>query len=192
MAETRKRVVISTIIPTLLLFSGFALAQDPPSECVEMGGMAYDNWTKEDSGGTGTLPDGVESVDYIKCKACHGWDHMATDGGYVRRTRTEGRSNAGADDGDMTSRNISFAARDEGIVATPEMIWHQGTGRAYSDGKGSWVPLNDDDDHTAANKAAHSEGYTLGNQHPDFSTGGMTQAQVDCLVDFLNQHLFSA
>jgi len=28
--------------------------------------------------------------------------------------------------------------------------------------------------------------YTLGNQHPDFSAGGMTQEQVDCLAEFMN------
>jgi hypothetical protein len=168
----------------LLLFAGPTIAQDDPSECVQLGGLAYDNWTKEDSGGTGSLPDGAEDSDYVRCKACHGWDHMATDGGYVRRSRNEGRSNAGAGDGDMTSRNISFAVREEGEMVTADDIWHTGTGRAYSDGKGSWVEL--DDAHSASNKAAHSNGYTLGNQHPDFSTGGMTQAQVDCLAEFLN------
>jgi hypothetical protein len=33
--------------------------------------------------------------------------------------------------------------------------------------------------------AAHAQGYTLGNQHPDFSNS-LTQEQVDCLVAFLN------
>lgn len=69
-------------------------------------------------------------------------------------------------------------------MVTADMIWHAGTGRAYSEGKGSWVAL--DDTHSASNKAAHSNGYTLGNQHPDFSTGGMTQDQADCLAEFLN------
>ena len=43
-----------------------------------------------------------------------------------------------------------------------------------------------DDSHSAANKAAHSNGYTLGNQHPDFTSGALTQEQVDCLVEILN------
>jgi hypothetical protein len=47
--------------------------------------MAYENWTKSDAGGTGDLPAGVENQDYIRCKACHGWDRLGTDGGYVRR-----------------------------------------------------------------------------------------------------------
>jgi mono/diheme cytochrome c family protein len=109
---------------------------------------------------------------------------MATDGGYVRRSRQEGRSNAGAGDGDMTSRNISFAVREEGEMVTADQIWHEGTGRAYSDGIGSWVELTGG--HSSSNKAAHSNGVTLGNQHPDFSVDGMTEEQAGCLVEFLN------
>ena len=156
---------------------GTAQAQEAPSDCVEMGAMAYDNWTKVDSGGSG-LPDGVGSADYIRCKACHGWDRMGTDGGYVRRPRTSSRPNAGAGDGDSTSRAI-----ETGTV-TAEMILHEGTGRSYADGAGSWVAL--DETHSAANKAAHATGYTLGNQHPDLSVDGPTEIQVGCLVEFLN------
>ncbi len=174
----------SLILVTLLFMPGALLGQEEPSDCVVGGALAYDNWTKVDSGGAGSLPEGAQDSDYIRCKACHGWDHMATDGGYVRRSRNEGRPNAGAGDGDATSRNISFAARGEGEMVTADMIWHMGTGRSYEDGKGSWVAL--EDTHSASNKAAHSNGYTLGNQHPDFSTGGMTMIQADCLTEFLN------
>ena len=173
---------------TIVLFavSGLAMAQDPPSACVEQGALAYDNWTKSDSGGTGELPDGAVDSDYVRCKACHGWDRMATEGGYARRSRNSGRSNAGAGDGDMTSRVIS-PVMGEHAPATADMIRHAGTGRAFSDGADSWVEL--DAGHSASNKAANANGYTLGNQHPDFTTGGanaMTQEQVDCLVEFLN------
>jgi hypothetical protein len=162
----------------LLCLPLLANAQDAPSECVETGAMAYDNWTKEDSGGMGALPAGVENQDYIRCKACHGWDRRGTDGGYIRRSRRETRPNAGAGDGDSTSREITTG------TVTAEMILHDGTGRSYADGTGSWVAL--DDTHSAANKAAHANGYTLGNQHPDLSVDGPSQDQVDCLVEFLN------
>jgi hypothetical protein len=161
-----------------MLFSAAAIAQDEPSECVELGAMAYENWTKADAGGVGELPAGVENQDYIRCKACHGWDRHGTDGGYVRRSRRDTRPNAGAGDGDSTSRAI-----ETGTV-TAEMILHAGTGRSYAEGTGSWVAL--DETHSAANKAAHANGYTLGNQHPDLSVDGPTQLQVDCLVEFLN------
>jgi len=174
---------VMSMIPVLLV-SSTAFAQEAPSECVVSGGLAYDNWTKTDAGGTGSLPEGAQSSDYIRCKACHGWDHMGTDGGYVRRSRRDSRPNAGAGDGDSTSRNISFGARGEDTTVTVEMITHEGTGRAYEDGQGSWVAL--DETHSAANKAAHANGYTLGNQHPDFSTGGLTEAQAECLAEFLN------
>jgi hypothetical protein len=108
---------------------------------------------------------------------------MGKDGGYARRTRTAERPNAGAGDTDKTSRNISLAGRDNANV-TADMIWHSGTGRLLTEGVGSWVAL--DDSHSAANKAAHSGAYTLGNQHPDFSSGALTQEQVSCLVEFLN------
>ena len=153
------------------------------AECSEIGALAYDNWTKTDAGGSGSLPGGASSADYVRCKACHGWDHMGTDGGYARRSRKSGRPNAGAGDADQTSRNISLAARENAAV-TADMIWHTGTGRLFTEGAGSWVAL--DDTHSAANKAAHSNGYTLGNQHPDFTNGALTQEQVACLVEFLN------
>ncbi len=151
--------------------------------CMDQGALAYDNWTTTDAGGTGNLPAGALSADYVRCKSCHGWDHLGMDGGYVRRSRNADRPNAGAGDGDQTSRNISLAGRGNAEV-TADMLWHTGSGRLFTEGAGSWVPL--DDIRTAANTAAHSEGYTLGNQHPDFSGGGLTQEQVDCLVAFLN------
>jgi cytochrome c553 len=168
-----------------LTLSAAVAAQEAPSACVEQGALAFDNWTKSDSGGSG-MPDGETDSDYVRCKACHGWDHLGTDGGYVRRSRNAGRPNAGAGDGDQTSRNISFASIPVPPV-TADMIFHAGTGRSFADGSGSWVPL--DGSHSAANKAAHSNSYTLGNQHPDFSTGGanaLTQEQADCLAEFLN------
>jgi hypothetical protein len=176
--KLNNRKAMTAAIVLSMAYAGLVQAQDAPSDCVEMGAMAYDNWTKADSGGAGSLPPGVASADYIRCKACHGWDRQGTDGGYVRRSRRDSRPNAGAGDGDSTSRAI-----ETGTV-TAEMILHEGTGRSYADGAGSWVAL--DETHSAANKAAHASGYTLGNQHPDFSVDGPTEMQVGCLVEFLN------
>jgi len=164
----------------LLVIPATAFGQEVPSECVEQGALAYENWTKVDAGGTGSLPEGVLNQDYIRCKACHGWDHQGTEGGYVRRSRKDTRPNAGAGDGDSTSRVISTEAGD----VTADQIMHAVVGRTYAQGTGSWVPL--DDVFSADNTAAHAGGYTLGNQHPDFSTGGMTAEQADCLAEFLN------
>jgi len=166
------------IVVSLLLIPAAAFAQDPPSVCVETGALAYDNWTKVDSGGDGNLPDGVQSADYIRCKACHGWDRRGTEGGYVRRSRIGSRPNAGAGDGDPTPRAIMTG------TVTTDQVTHAGSGRSYAQGMGSWVPL--DAESSAANTAEHAGGYTLGNQHPDFTAGGILQDQIDCLAEFLN------
>jgi cytochrome c2 len=171
-------MIKTAAVGLLVSFSGLAWAQDAPSECVEMGALAFDNWTRTDAGGTGSLPAGEANGDYVRCKSCHGWDRMGTDGGYVRRSRTGTRPNAGAGDGDSTSRAITTGS------VTADQILHAGTGRSVAEGTGSWVAL--DATPSAANTAAHAAGYTLGNQHPDFSDGALTQAQIDCLVEFLN------
>jgi hypothetical protein len=174
-----KPSVISAIFAGLMIWvSGLTLAQEDPGECVEMGALAFDNWTTVDAGGSGNTPGGVQSPDYIRCKACHGWDRRGLDGGYVRRSRQESRPNAGAGDGDASSRAIVTGS------VTENQVLHTGRGRSYAQGQGSWVEL--DDQASAANTAAHAGGYTLGNQHPDFSSGGLTQEQIGCLVEFLN------
>ena len=136
------------------------------------------------------MPAGETVRDYLRCKSCHGWDRLGMDGGYVRRTRTADRPNAGLGDSDTTSRRIAPGLGNYYHIR-PEEVLHEGTGRSFEEGSGSWVPL--DDDYSAANTAAHAAGFTLGNQHPDFSTTGanagdtvLTQDQVDCLVDFVN------
>ena len=174
--ENILKSIFSTI--PILLFSGMVIAQDPPSEGVQKGAQAWDNWTKADAGGTGALPGGVVNKDYIRCKSCHGWEALGTDGGYARRSRKETRPNAGFGDGDSTLRAITRGS------VTAEMITHAGTGRTFADGTGSWVAV--DDLHSAGNKAANATGYTLGNQHPDFSGGDISQTQIDNLVEFLN------
>jgi len=219
------KVVLSASSVTLpILNSGVVLAQEPPRTAVEQGALAYSNWTKTDAGGSSELPTGVESQDYILCRACHGWDRLGTDGGYARRSRQNSRPNAGAGDGDVTSRairgtiprfvlvreveyidpddpdnilcndmNVNGICPEEYFVRRPfdyvtaDMVTHAGTGRAYIDGKASWVALAGYGQHSAANKAAHANGFTLGNQHPDFTiAGGLTQTQIDNLVAFLN------
>jgi mono/diheme cytochrome c family protein len=190
---SRKMIsIVSTTAFPVLLFAGTALAQEEPGECVEMGALAYDNWTTTDAGGSG-LPAGVQNKDYIRCKACHGWDRQATRGGYVRRSRKDTRPNAGAGDGDDSDRRIfTGTVTAEQILHHPENDASAVTlGRSYADGTGSWVPL--DASRSAANTAAHANGFTMGNQHPDFSPDGPngndilpTMQQIDCLVEFLN------
>ena len=159
-------------------------AKDDASACVEQGALAYDNWTSTDAGGSG-MPSAESFKDYVRCKSCHGWDRLGLNGGYVRRTRNAERPNAGFGDIDTTSRDIAPGMGDYYHIDAAD-VRHEGTGRAYEDGSGSWVEL-------AVDPTAHTAGFTLGNQHPDFSETGvnagdrvLTQQQVDCIVEFVN------
>ena len=159
-------------------------AKPEPEACIALGALVYDNWTTTDAGGSG-MPAGESMVDYLRCKSCHGWDRLGLFGGYVRRTRTAERPNAGLGDTDTTPRIIAPGLGNFYHISTFGVL-HAGTGRAYEEGSGSWVDLSVD-------PVAHAAGFTLGNQHPDFSTTGanagdtvLTQDQLDCVVDFVN------
>jgi len=161
-----------------------AQAKPEPEACIALGALAYDNWTSTDGGGSG-MPAGETEKDYLRCKSCHGWDRLGEFGGYVRRTRTAERPNAGLGDANTVSRFIAPGLGNFFHI-NAEQILHTGTGRAFEDGSGSWVDLSVD-------PVAHAAGYTLGNLHPDFSTTGanagdivLTQDQLECLVDFIN------
>jgi hypothetical protein len=173
----------------LLAWSTAGLAKPEAEACLELGALAWDDWTTVDGGGSG-LPAGETARDYVRCKSCHGWDRLGENGGYVRRTRTAERPNAGLGDIDTRTRDIAPGLGQYYEVNAAEVL-HEGIGRSFEEGSGSWVPLPSDP--TPAQIAAYSAGYTLGNQHPDFSATGanagdtvLTQDQLDCLVDFIN------
>ena len=169
--------------------SGSALARPEGDACIELGALAYNDWTLAASGGSG-LPAGESNVEYLRCVSCHGWDRLGLNGGYVRRERTAEHPNAGLGDLNTTSRDIAPGLGNYYEIDVDDIL-HEGQGRAYEDGSGSWVAL--DSSPTPDNIAAYMEGYSLGNLHPDFSTTGvngddvvLTQDQVECLVEFIN------
>jgi hypothetical protein len=86
-----------------------------PTGDMYRGGLAWNNWTNDLGGGSG-LPAGVDSdhKDFVRCKACHGWDGMGLDGGYVRRSANDTRPNPIAG-GNFSSHFGSVTADD---------IWH--------------------------------------------------------------------
>jgi len=187
----RLNTTLGSLCITLLClgWTPAALAKPEPDACIELGALAYDDWTSVDGGGSG-MPAGETKRDYLRCKSCHGWERLGEFGGYVRRTRTADRPNAGLGDMNTESRFIAPGLGNFYHVSAWGVL-HEGTGRSFEDGSGSWVPLEDNP--APENVAAHSAGYTLGNMHPDFSTTGanaddtvLTQDQVDCLVDFIN------
>jgi cytochrome c2 len=178
-----------TVLALLLVCALPCQAKPEESACIALGALAWNDWTHPDAGGSG-LPAGETVGDYVRCVSCHGWDRLGENGGFVRRTRTADRPNAGRGDIDRSTRDIAPGMGDYYHV-TADDILHAGRGRAFADGSGSWVDM--ERPHNALNAAAHSAGYTLGNQHPDFSVDGanagdlvLTQDQLDCLVDFIN------
>ncbi len=121
------------------------------------GGLVWDYYVNTNAGGSGTLPTGATNKDFVRCKACHGWDTMGKDGGYVRRSASTSRPNPTA-----TTGNISAKA---GSV-TADMVWHNGNNTT-----------------TVAGRAFSTEDQTM----PNFSNdGGLTSTQVDNVVAFLN------
>ena len=189
MNPKRYTPAITCILFACMTASGSALARPEGDACIELGALAYNDWTLAASGGSG-LPAGESNVEYLRCKSCHGWDRLGLNGGYVRRERTAEHPNAGLGDLNTTSRDIAPGLGNYYEIDVDDIL-HEGEGRAYEDGSASWVPL--DSRPTPDNIAAYMEGYSLGNLHPDFSTTGVngddvlpTQDQLECLVEFIN------
>lgn len=190
MSSLRKLTPGVLIISLLCLgWSPAVVAKPEPGACVEKGALVWSDWTSIDAGGSG-MPAGETVRDYVQCKSCHGWDRRGTNGGFVRRTRTAQRPNAGLGDSNNTSRDIAPGMGDYYHITANEVL-HTGIGRAFEDGSASWSELGDDP--SLAEIVAHVNGYTLGNLHPDFSMTGansgdtvLTQNQIDCVVEFVN------
>ena len=181
--------LFSCILLACAVASTPALAAPEDEACVALGALVYDDWTSADAGGSG-LPAGESNVEYLRCVSCHGWDRLGLKGGFVRRERTADHPNAGLGDYNTVSRDIAPGLGNYYEIRIDEVL-HEGTGRSFEDGSASWVPLADNP--TPEQIAAHVEGFSLGNLHPDFSTTGanagdivLTQEQVECVVEFVN------
>ena len=189
MNAIRYNALVSCILLTGAVASAPAFAAPEDEACVALGALVYDDWTSADAGGSG-LPVGESNVEYLRCVSCHGWDRLGLKGGFVRRERTAEHPNAGLGDYNTVSRDIAPGLGNYYEIRVEEVL-HEGTGRAFEDGSASWVPLADNP--TPEQIAAHVEGFSLGNLHPDFSTTGanagdtvLTQEQLDCVVEFVN------
>lgn len=76
-------VLIGIVVFYMSSFAGFS---EDTSGDMYRGGLIWNNWTKTFAGGSGELPQGVANKDFTRCKACHGWDALGPNGGYVRRS----------------------------------------------------------------------------------------------------------
>ena len=82
----------------------------PPTVDKNLGGLVWDNYTTTDAGGPGSLPADATNKDFLRCKACHGWDGKGLAGGYVRRTASGTRPNPEAGIGDLSAKMGTVAA----------------------------------------------------------------------------------
>jgi mono/diheme cytochrome c family protein len=100
-----------------------AYIQDTLAPNYYKGGLVWDNYTKTGAGGTDVVP--TTNKDFVRCKACHGWDGLGLDGGYVRRDDGGGvRPTPTAVTG-----NLSAIMGSPGVVGTvvAAEVWHDGT-----------------------------------------------------------------
>lgn len=86
--------VILPIVATGVLFLASSTYSGDEAGDPFRGGLIWNNWTNAVAGGSG-YPEGFDTgkKDFLRCKACHGWDGMGANGGYVRRSAKGSRPN---------------------------------------------------------------------------------------------------
>lgn len=86
-------VTVIIAAASILFFAGLAQSADEGGDPYN-GGLVWSNWTDAVAGGSG-YPENFDSSkkDFLRCKACHGWDGMGAQGGYVRRSAKDSRPN---------------------------------------------------------------------------------------------------
>ena len=78
--------VVALTVLVGLLFSCLTTPEPGLEGDEYQGGLIWNNFTSTIAGGTSELPPGVENKDFVRCKACHGWDTRGLNGGYVKRS----------------------------------------------------------------------------------------------------------
>ncbi len=82
----KKVLLLMSLLITITSMSFASGKNEGTGGDMYLGGLIWNNWTTELAGGNGQLPAGVVNKDFVRCKACHGWDTMSINGGYVRRS----------------------------------------------------------------------------------------------------------
>lgn len=75
-----------------------------------LGGVAYAKWWVTEANGSGTQPTTTVAADFYRCKSCHGWDGLGSEGAYADRT---GQSTGKATRPDVTAVNLRASALRE-------------------------------------------------------------------------------
>lgn len=122
------------IVAALLLFAGCKQDEKKPEVPAPVagdpyiGGLVWNNWTDAVAGGSG-YPAGfdVKMKDFLRCKACHGWDAAGRNGGYARRTAKDSRpapiptADLSAKLGSVTKQQVLYESGREFTVLDQSM-----------------------------------------------------------------------
>lgn len=86
-------IIVIIAAAGILFFAGLSQSADEGGDPFK-GGLVWSNWTETVAGGSG-YPENFDSSkkDFLRCKACHGWDGLGAKGGYVRRSAKDSRPN---------------------------------------------------------------------------------------------------
>lgn len=119
----RSHIIVPMVAIGILLLAVLAYSGGEGGDPFK-GGLVWSNWTDAVAGGSG-YPEGYDSKkkDFLRCKACHGWDGMGANGGYVRRSAKESRPNP-TPGSDLSSKFGS---------TTPAEVVYSEKGRMFSD-----------------------------------------------------------
>lgn len=113
----KSHIIVPIFIIGILILADSTFGSDKGGDPFK-GGLVWSNWTDEVAGGNG-YPEGFDSgkKDFLRCKACHGWDGMGANGGYVRRSAKDSRPNPtpgtdlSAKFGSVTSIDVLYAEK---------------------------------------------------------------------------------
>lgn len=113
----KSHIIVPILVIGILIFAGSAFSSDKGGDPFN-GGVIWNNWTDAVAGGSG-YPEGFDSKkkDFLRCKACHGWDGMGANGGYVRRSAKDSRPNPtlgtdlSAEFGTITSKEVLYSEK---------------------------------------------------------------------------------
>jgi mono/diheme cytochrome c family protein len=119
----KSHIIVPIVVMGILILAGSTFGGDEGGDPYK-GGLVWSKWTDAVAGGSG-YPEGFDSGkgDFLRCKACHGWDGMGANGGYVRRSAKDSRPNP-APGSDLSPKF--------GLVTSEEVLYSE-KGRELSD-----------------------------------------------------------
>ena len=87
------------------------------------GGAAYSEWWTIEAAGTGNRTATTASIEFYRCKTCHGWDGLGIGGSYASRT---GQSTGTAGRPDVASVNLRSTVLKSSYQELYDLVAHSG------------------------------------------------------------------